>query len=97
MAWGFIRVAVFATAFLAGMVFSGSGHADSDRPPVLSEDAGSSLLVACKDGQVVVAPLQARQDAIQLHCLKSGMVVVRDHARQPEKIPYINRIHTYLQ
>jgi hypothetical protein len=97
MAWGLIRVALFAAAFLVGLMFTGSGHTESASSPVLNEETGASLLVACKGGEVVVAPLQARADAIQLHCVQTKMVVVRDYTPIPENIPHFSRIHTLVQ
>lgn len=98
MAWGFIRVALFTAAFSVGMVLAHSGESHRQaQPPVLNESTGASLLVACDDGEVVVTPLRARQDAIQLHCVQSKMVVVRDTTPVPENIPAFNRIQARLQ
>ncbi len=96
MAWGLIRVGLFASAFFVGTVFHSPDSVESTASPVLNEEAGASLMVACKGGEVVVAPLLARPDAIQLRCIQSRMVVVRDHI-ESEKFPYINPIHTLVQ
>jgi hypothetical protein len=97
MAWRFIRIALFIAAFLVGMTLTHSEGNQASVPPVLNQSAGAALLVACDDGEVVVTPLRARQDAIQLNCVRSPMVVVRDYTTNPEKIPVFSRIAPQLQ
>jgi hypothetical protein len=97
MAWGFIRVGLFTGAFSVGMLLSHSGLHHSPAPaPVLSESAGASLVVACHDGAVVINELERSHNAIQLQCVQSKMVVVRDH-RELENIPGPNRTSVRFQ
>src|SRR6266542_374411 len=93
MTWSLIRVGLFTGAFSIGMLLSHAGLQHKSAPtPVLAEDAGASLVVACNDGAVVVDHLKEGHNAIQLHCLQSRMVVVRD---QPiaKNVPAFNRIN----
>jgi len=78
------------------MLLSHSGWRHASAPaPVLNENAGASLVVACNDGSVVVNELQ-RSHAIQLQCVQSKMVVVRDH-RALENIPATNRTNVRFE
>jgi hypothetical protein len=98
MAWSLIRIVLFAGAFLLGMLLTQSGESyPPPQSPVLTESAGASLVVACDEGTVVVGPLHVGQSAIQLQCLESTMVVVRDNTVQQENIPPFNRIQAYIQ
>jgi len=67
----------------------GSQHA-SPPAPVLNENAGASLVIACGDGSVIVNSLESTHNAVELQCVQSKMVVVRDH-RALENIPASNR------
>jgi hypothetical protein len=97
MVWGFVRVALFTGAFSVGMLLSHSGlHGPSAPASVLNENAGASLVVACNDGSVIINELVRSHNAIQLKCVQSKMVVVRDH-RALENIPVSNRTSVRFQ
>jgi hypothetical protein len=97
MTWSWVRLGLFAGAFVIGVLLSHSGlRHPSASAPVLNENAGSSLVVACNDGSVVVRPVVANRNVIQLHCLQSEMVVVRDHPKL-ENIPAFNQVNVRFQ
>ena len=54
------------------------------------KSAGASLVIACDNASVVVEALKPNRNAVQLHCLQSGMVVVRDHLSSKGR-PAFNR------
>jgi hypothetical protein len=95
MVWGLIRVVLFVGAFLAGMLLT--PYKDHRRNPVpqVSQSAGASLVVACGGGKIVIGRAEVHPNAIKLHCLQSGMVVVPD-ARKPENLPAFNSTHAYI-
>jgi hypothetical protein len=97
MVWSWVRLGLFGGALLIGMLLSHSGlRQPLASAPVLNESAGTSLVVACNDGKVVVNPITANPNVIQLHCLQSDMVVVRDHPKL-ENIPAFDRINVSYQ
>ena len=98
MTWGWVRLGLFAGAFSIGLLLSHSGlRHPSASAPVLNENAGTSLVVACNDGSLVVNPIVANRNVIQLHCLQAReMVVVRDHPKL-ENIPAFNRVNVRYQ
>jgi hypothetical protein len=97
MKWSWVRLGLFAGAFLIGVFLSHSGlRHPSVSALVLNENAGTSLVVACNDGSVVVNPIAANRNVIQVHCLQSEMVVVRDHLKL-ENIPAFNRVNVRYQ
>lgn len=95
MVWGFLRIVIFGTAFLAGTIITDVVQTDvvqSKSPPEipsLKESAGTSLVVVCDEGGVVVTPLAGGSGAVQLDCAQSEMLVVRHSKSQAavEKIP----------
>src|SRR5262245_13706015 len=96
MMWGFVRLGLFTGAFSIGMLLSQFGlHHPTAPAPVLTENAGASLVIACKDGAVVVNGLEPK-NAIHLQCVQSNMVVVRDH-RSLENIPASKRTNVQFQ
>ena len=91
MTWSFVRLGLFTGAFSIGMLLSHSGPGyPSAAVSVLNENAGASLVIACDNAPVVVDALKSTRNAVQLHCLQSGMVVVRDHLSSKGK-PAFNR------
>lgn len=84
MVWGFIRITLFCVAFLFGLFAGESVNSDSDSIPRLDESTGTSLVVACEEGDVLVTPLLQESGAVQLSCLRSQMWIARDEL---EKIP----------
>jgi len=96
MTWGWVRLGLFTGAFSIGILLSHHGLQSSRATaPVLNENAGASLVVACKDSSVVVGALEAGPNAIQLQCVQSKMVVVRDHSRL-ENIPAPKRTKAHF-
>src|SRR2546426_7471224 len=93
MVWSFIRVAIFTAAFVVGLMITGPGNigtaasSNSSQVAQLDEKAGSSLLVACDGGKVIITPLPDERGAVQLDCLRSRMVVAGDYRPTTEKIP----------
>ncbi|HYR88380.1 MAG TPA: hypothetical protein VE422_30150 [Terriglobia bacterium] len=93
MVWSFIRVAIFTVAFVVGMMIAWpesdvSADSSSDSQIAqLDKNAGSSLVVACDGGKVIITPLPNQRDAVQLDCLRSRMVVAGDYRPMTEKIP----------
>ena len=97
MMWSLVRLALFTGAFCLGMLLSHFGvHHPTAPAPVLSENAGASLVVACKDGSVIVGGLEPTNNAVHLQCVESNMVVVRDH-RALENIPASKRTNIRFQ
>ena len=97
MTWSLVRLGLFTGAFSIGMLLSHSGLQHPSAPvAVLNENAGASLVVACDDGSVVVHALKAGPNAIQLHCVQSKMVVVRNH-HALENVPAFNRTRLHFQ
>ena len=97
MTWSLVRLGLFTGAFSIGMLLSHAGLRQPSNPaPVLTENAGASLVVACDDGTVVVNSLKAGHSAIHLQCVQSKMVVVRDH-HVLENVPALNRINLQNQ
>ena len=98
MVWGFIRVAIFTTAFLAGFMLTEPADTTASsgvvRLPGLDESPGASLVVACGDGKVIVKRLAGVHGAVQLDCVRSRIVVVRGHGA--EKIPETGAIRNFL-
>ncbi len=90
MAWSLVRLGLFTGAFSIGMLLSHSGLLHrSVSTAVLNENAGASLVVACDDGSMIVRGLKAGGNAVQLHCVQSNMVVVRDHSTS-ENVPALS-------
>jgi hypothetical protein len=97
MVWGFARVAIFGLAFFAGILLTGhsylapSGASDFSIIPTLNETAGTSLVVACQDGRVLVNSISRAGRSVQVDCVQSKMVVVRDSPDQsaPRIVPAI--------
>jgi len=93
MVWSFIRVAIFSAAFVVGMMIAGPGSqasADSSSDSQIAQfdkNAGSSMVVACDGGKVIITPLPNQRGAVQLDCLRSRMVVAGDYRPMTEKIP----------
>jgi hypothetical protein len=96
MVWSSIRLLLFTAAFSIGMWLAHSGN-KPDPTPVLNESAGASLVVACDEGPVVVGPLRAGNNAIQLYCAQSKMVVVRDNRSPRRNVNNFNRIQPHFQ
>jgi len=97
MTWSFVRLGLFTGAFSIGMLLSHSGLLHRTAPaPVLTENAGASLVIACKDGSVVVNGLESANNAIHLQCVQSNMVVVRDH-HPLENVPASRRTNVQFQ
>ena len=97
MVWSSIRLLLFTGAFSIGMWLA---HPSSDRSnptPILNEGAGASLVVACNEGPVVVGPLRAGNNAIQLHCAQSKMVVVRDNRSAVKNVTDFNQMRPQFQ
>ena len=94
--WSFLRLGLFTGAFSIGMLLSHSGmrHAPA-AAPVLNESVGASLVVACDNASLVVEALEPTRNAVQLHCLQSRMVVVRDHP-SPKDRPTRNRTNFHV-
>jgi len=91
MTWSFVRLGLFTGAFSIGILLSHSGpRYPSAAVSVLNENAGASLVIACDNASVVVEALKPNRNAVQLHCLQSGMVVVRDHLSSKDR-PAFNR------
>jgi hypothetical protein len=96
MTWSLVRLGLFTGAFCLGMLLSHFGlHHPTAPAPVLTENAGAVLVIACKDGSVVVNGLEPK-NAIHLQCVQSNMVVVRDH-RPLENIPASKRTNVQFQ
>jgi hypothetical protein len=100
MVWGFIRIAIFATAFLLGLTMTnvvGTSPSIASNPspvPVLKAGSGAALVVACDYGKVVVTPLKSADRAVQLNCKHGNMVVVRGYKARSENIPDFHPIRT---
>ena len=79
MVWGLMRIVLFTIAFVVGMMVIGpfkmSAGSKSFNPPRLDEHIGTSLVVACENGNVVVKHVEG---AVQLECAQSKIVVARD-------------------
>ena len=96
MTWSLVRLGLFTGAFSIGLFLSHFGsHHPTAPAPVLTENAGASLVVACKDGSVIVDGLEPK-NAIHLQCVQSNMVVVRDQ-RALENIPASKWTNVQLQ
>jgi len=82
MVWGLIRIVLFTTAFIVGLViigpFKATAGSKSFNPQRLDEHMGASLVVACESGKVVVKRMQGASGAVQLECAESKIVVARD-------------------
>jgi hypothetical protein len=82
MVWGLIRIVLFTTAFIVGMMIIGpfqtSAGSKSLNPQRLDEHMGTSLVVACESGEVVVKHMTGANGAVQLECSQSKIVVARD-------------------
>jgi len=93
MVWSFIRVAIFTAAFVVGLMTTNPGNvgtaasSNSSQVAQLDEKVGSSLLVACDGGKVIITPLPNDRGAVQLDCFRSRMVVAWDYRTTTEKIP----------
>jgi hypothetical protein len=97
MTWSLVRLGLFTGAFSIGLLLSHFGlHRPTAPAPVLTENAGASLVVACKDGSVIVDGLEPTNNAVHLQCVQSNMVVVRDH-RALENIPASKRTNIRFQ
>jgi hypothetical protein len=83
MQWGIIRVVIFFSAFLFGVLATGIVNANS---PQGEGEAAKSLVVGCDHGTVIVTPMKTG-NAVQLQCVSSEMFVVGEGAPKPEKIP----------
>ena len=86
MVWGQIRIVLFTIAFIVGMMVIGplktSAGSKLYNPQRLDEHMGTSLVVACEGGKVVVKHLGGASGAVQLECAQSKIVVVRDSHHQ---------------
>jgi hypothetical protein len=82
MVWGLIRIVLFTIAFVVGITvigpFGASAGSKSFNPPRLDEHMGTSLVVACESGNVVVRHMGGTHDAVRLECAESKIVVARD-------------------
>ncbi len=82
MVWGLIRIVLFTTAFFVGMMIVGpfktTAGSKSFNPQRLDERMGTSLVVACDSGNVVVKHMQGASGAVQLECAQGKIVVARD-------------------
>ncbi len=82
MVWGLMRIVLFTIAFIVGMMIIGpfktSAGSKSFNPPRLDEHIGTSLVVACENGNVVVKHVEGANGAVQLECAQSKIVVARD-------------------
>src|SRR6266850_8604221 len=93
MVWSFIRIAIFSGSFVVGLMIAGPGtvgsavSSNSSQVARLDESAGSSLVVACDDGKVIITPLSNQRGAVQLNCFRTRMVVAGDYRRTTENIP----------
>ena len=97
MTWSLVRLGLFTGAFSIGMFLPHFGLHDVSAPaPVLNETAGASLVVACGDWSVVINSLESAHSAIQLRCVQSKMVVVRDRPAL-ENIPASNLSNVRFQ
>ena len=71
MVWGLMRIVLFTIAFVVGMMVIGpfkmSAGSKSFNPPRLDEHIGTSLVVACENGNVVVKHVEG---AVQLECAR---------------------------
>lgn len=101
MVWGYLRLTLFTMAFLIGLVVTGwlgmgpvSASSGSDLPR-LGQAAGTSLVVVCDEGKVIVTPVADNKGAVHLQCLQSKMRVVRDHQAPAEKIPDLHALPTW--
>ena len=83
MQWGIIRVVIFFSAFLFGVLATGIVNANH---PDGNGASAESLVVGCDQGAVIVTPMKTG-NAVQLQCVSSEMFVVGEEARKPEKIP----------
>lgn len=101
MRWGYLRVTIFLTAFFVGMMVtswvsaarvSASGGSDAPR---LDQAVGTSLVVTCDQGKVIVTPVSDNKGAVQLQCVQSKMRVIRDHRAPTEKIPDARPLPTW--
>jgi hypothetical protein len=97
MAWDLIRVVLFGGAFLVGTVVTHSTRDQSLAPiPVVAQTKGTSVVITCDDGTVMIGPSPAQPNSVKLHCLQSGMVIVRDLPK-PENPPVFKPAHAYIQ
>jgi hypothetical protein len=80
MTWNFIRLTIFGSAFVTGILIGGYGESRNAGAPViplLRETGGAALVVTCNPGIVRVSPWSG-QDAVHLECAEGRMIVVRD-------------------
>ncbi len=86
MVWGLIRVGIFCGAFMIGLMLIGqlmpSVASNSTNMPRLTERTGSSLLVVCQSGDMLVRRVETERGAVQLECAHSKIVVVRDRDKR---------------
>ena len=98
MVWSSIRVVLFTGAFSLGMWLNHSGESRRPTPtPILNESSGASRVIACDEGVVVVGPLRLGNNAVQLNCAQSKMVVFRDYHPAPGNVNAFNRIQAQFQ
>jgi hypothetical protein len=100
MVWGFIRLTIFATAFLLGLAMTnvvGTSPNVASNPspvPVPNASSGAALVVACDYGKVIVTPLKSADWAVQLNCKLGKMVVVREYKARSGNISDFHPIRT---
>ena len=86
MRWGFIRVAIITSAFLAGLLLVGplgtSAGGETPETMRLNQHAGAALIVACDSGDLAVKRVGSEPGAVQLECAKGKIVVVEDRHRR---------------
>jgi hypothetical protein len=91
MGWGWIRIGIFTTAFLTGLMVVGPlGTSASSKPSDilrLNESVGGSLIVACNGGDVAIKHVGGEPGAVQLECEKGKIVVVRNRHERIRPLP----------
>jgi len=89
MVWGLIRVILFTTAFLVGLMVGGPGARST---------SASSDVPACNEGRVIVIPVKGgAEGVIQLNCVGGKLVVARIRSSEGmEIIPKKRSIHYQL-
>ena len=82
MGWGLVRITIFTIAFFFGtMVVGPRGSAAGSKSfntPHLNESIGTSLVVTCAAGDVVIKRLSGQAGTVRLECARSKIVVARD-------------------
>jgi hypothetical protein len=96
MVWGLIRVMMFGGAFLVGTVLTHLTRDQSTSTPVVAQMKGTSVVITCDDGTVMIGPSPTQPNSVKFHCLQSGMAIIRDLPK-PEKLPVFNPAYAYIQ